>query len=209
MKRIKLSSSLIKILLQELTSPLDEITSDYKPIRNSVEEIDVFKNILSEICKDELEELEKAQIRVDNAQKKRHDLLEKYPELARLELHLLVGSYSLIKEQDSINKWRRYWTRLNPEYKQIKRLTGFSEIEIESARAYPIENLLDTDFKSAGSGKLRALCPIHDERSPSFIIYTNENKAHCFGCQAHFNNAIDFLMLKESLDFKGAVGRLL
>ncbi|MCH9633902.1 MAG: DNA primase [Chlamydiae bacterium] len=53
----------------------------------------------------------------------------------------------------------------------------------------------------------RALCPFHDEKSPSFIVQPGSNHYHCFGCQAH-GDAIAFLMHHQRLNFTEAVESL-
>lgn len=40
------------------------------------------------------------------------------------------------------------------------------------------------------SGKLLGLCPIHSEKTPSFWIYEDKGKFHCYGCNAG-GDAID------------------
>jgi len=39
----------------------------------------------------------------------------------------------------------------------------------------------DTVLKKAGSVH-KGLCPFHNERTPSFVVYQNDNRYHCFGC---------------------------
>ena len=46
----------------------------------------------------------------------------------------------------------------------------------------------------------RALCPFHQERSPSFYLYSEQNRCHCFGCQAD-GDAITFVMKMDGVDF--------
>ena len=48
------------------------------------------------------------------------------------------------------------------------------------------------DLKKAGSA-YKALCPFHEEKTPSFIINRGDHHYHCFGCGAH-GDAIAFLM---------------
>lgn len=50
----------------------------------------------------------------------------------------------------------------------------------------------------------KALCPFHDEKSPSFIVQPASNQYHCFGCQAH-GDAIAFLMNHQRLNFLEAI----
>lgn len=47
------------------------------------------------------------------------------------------------------------------------------------------------ELRRAGA-TLKACCPFHDERSPSFTVNERRNKFHCFGCGAD-GDAIDFL----------------
>jgi DNA primase len=52
------------------------------------------------------------------------------------------------------------------------------------------------------------LCPFHNEKSPSFHVYDDdEPHYHCFGCGAH-GDAITFVMQTEGLDFRDSVERL-
>ena len=58
-------------------------------------------------------------------------------------------------------------------------------------------------MKKAGN-EYHALCPFHNEKSPSFTISPRKQFYHCFGCGAH-GSAIGFLMQYEGLDFRDAV----
>jgi CHC2 zinc finger len=39
--------------------------------------------------------------------------------------------------------------------------------------------------RSGPSGELVGLCPLHQEKTPSFHVYTDDDHYHCFGCGAH------------------------
>ncbi len=58
-------------------------------------------------------------------------------------------------------------------------------------------------LKRAGSN-LKALCPFHSEKSPSFTVYPNNNSFYCFGCGAG-GDQISFIMRMEHLDYPDAV----
>jgi len=58
----------------------------------------------------------------------------------------------------------------------------------------------------AGSA-YKALCPFHEERSPSFVIQKGDSHYHCFGCGAH-GDAIQFLMTHLRMSFNEAVESL-
>ena len=62
------------------------------------------------------------------------------------------------------------------------------------------------DLKRAGAS-YKALCPFHDEKTPSFQIQKGANHYHCFGCAAH-GDAIAFLMEYLRMSFSEAVQSL-
>ncbi len=62
------------------------------------------------------------------------------------------------------------------------------------------------ELRNAGRD-LTALCPFHDENSPSFTVSSVKQFYHCFGCGAH-GNAIGFLMEYDGLGFVDAVEEL-
>lgn len=83
-----------------------------------------------------------------------------------------------------------------------------------SSSASPIEEIkarLDlTDVVSGyvqlrKSGRyLKGLCPFHQEKTPSFIVFPEKGTWHCFGC-GKGGDVFSFVMLKENLDFRGAL----
>lgn len=56
----------------------------------------------------------------------------------------------------------------------------------------------------AGHNRYKALCPFHNEKTPSFVINDERQLYHCFGCNAH-GDVISFLTEKEGYDFIDAV----
>ncbi len=61
-------------------------------------------------------------------------------------------------------------------------------------------------LKKAGSA-YKALCPFHEEKTPSFVINKGDTHYHCFGCGAH-GDAIAFLMNYQKLGFTEAIESL-
>src|SRR5579872_3312400 len=53
----------------------------------------------------------------------------------------------------------------------------------------------------------KALCPFHDEKTPSFMVQKGDSHYHCFGCGAH-GDAIAFLMGHLKMGFAEAVESL-
>lgn len=63
------------------------------------------------------------------------------------------------------------------------------------------------DLRKSGS-RFYGLCPFHpDKKTPSFVVYSDNNTFHCFGCQVH-GSIIDFVMKYHNLDIKGALEKL-
>lgn len=62
------------------------------------------------------------------------------------------------------------------------------------------------DLKRSGAA-YKALCPFHDEKTPSFMIQKGDSHYHCFGCGAH-GDAIQFLMTHLKMSFSDAVESL-
>ena len=61
-------------------------------------------------------------------------------------------------------------------------------------------------LKKAGVN-FKACCPFHQEKTPSFTVFPQDQQYHCFGCEAH-GNAIRFLMDYDGLDFVNSVKAL-
>jgi DNA primase len=58
-------------------------------------------------------------------------------------------------------------------------------------------------LKRAGKN-FKALCPFHQEKTPSFMVSPQKQIYHCFGCGAG-GNAFNFLMRYERIEFPEAV----
>lgn len=63
-----------------------------------------------------------------------------------------------------------------------------------------------TPLKKAGHN-YKALCPLHGEKTPSFVVSEEKQVFHCFGCGAG-GSAIQFMMMMEKLEFIEAVEAL-
>jgi len=78
--------------------------------------------------------------------------------------------------------------------------------DIYQAKQVPLETLIPDTIR-AGSKRLKCCCPLHEEKTPSFVIYEEKNTYYCFGCQAH-GDSIEFVMKTENLNFIEAVKKL-
>lgn len=131
-----------------------------------------------------------------------------------LEFWLTFETYPAVEERKVIKKWLKYWKRvyeavsvdelIPKEEFEDKR---FTDDQLDRAREVPIESMYEGSLRTM-YGKAVGLCPFHEESTPSFTIFVDENKFHCFGCQKH-GDAIDFYMATRNCEFVDAVKGLL
>ena len=62
------------------------------------------------------------------------------------------------------------------------------------------------ELKQSGKN-FSGLCPFHQEKTPSFIVFPRNQNYHCFGCGAH-GDAIRFLQEYEKLSYVEAIEKL-
>ena len=63
------------------------------------------------------------------------------------------------------------------------------------------------ELKPAGTGRFKALCPFHTEKTPSFTVSRDRQMFKCFGCDKG-GDAIAFLRDFEGLTFREALEKL-
>ena len=86
--------------------------------------------------------------------------------------------------------------------KAPKSIGNVTDDDIARAKEVPIEDLYDGRlFRNTG------LCPLHNERTPSFTINKDKNTWRCFGCN-EYGDSIDLVMKRDGLDFIEAVKKL-
>lgn len=82
-----------------------------------------------------------------------------------------------------------------------------TETHIQTARETPIEGLYRGRLSNCGHYRLKGLCPFHQEKTPSFTVFTNTNRFYCFGCAKH-GDVIDFVIDTNNLSFIEAIKTL-
>jgi DNA primase len=83
-----------------------------------------------------------------------------------------------------------------------------SETIEQVAAANDVVEVIGSYFplKRAGAN-FKALCPFHQEKTPSFTVSPSRQTFHCFGCGAG-GSVFRFVMDYEHIDFPAAVGKL-
>jgi len=108
---------------------------------------------------------------------------------------------------DELHQARRHITRLRGYlaalHPSLSAPTILSEGSIQQAKEVPIESLVDQRLRAAGQ-RLYGLCPLHNEKTPSFVVYKATNTAWCFGCQQG-GDTIKLAQLLHGYSFKEAV----
>jgi len=94
---------------------------------------------------------------------------------------------------------------LTADTKHSKNIVDFEQKK-EVAKQTPILSLYSFQKLRKLGSRYTALCPFHNESTPSFVIYP-DNSFYCFGCQAH-GDAIDFMKLIKGCSFKEAIGQM-
>jgi len=110
---------------------------------------------------------------------------------------------NILKVDDHIMRLKRLLT----VGKGRKPRGWLSENEIQQALAIPIENLFSKPLRKCGK-TLVGLCPLHNERHPSFYIYPETNSCWCYGCNRG-GDVISLTRLLYGYSFKETVRYLI
>lgn len=177
------------------------------------EDISMFEHGLKSVVPEKIEEVFKQMDELDKQYKlkkeaiksvsKREGLDEATKYFWSLWTELEYKNYFILKKW--LWYWINIWDRLPHKKSVIPDRILNQKMDLERIKQRPIEQFYEG--KLTGSVRLMGKCPFHEERSPSFFIFTNTNTFHCFGCQEG-GDVIDFVQKKFNVDFKEAVRRL-
>lgn len=120
------------------------------------------------------------------------------------ELLKLTLGKELLKMKGHITRLRRIQSL--SENRQPQK-GWINDADIQRAKAVPIESLVNMGLRKSGRS-LIGLCPFHNEKTPSFHIYTDQNMCWCYGCNQG-GNTIKLVMLLYGFTFIKAVKHLI
>lgn len=180
----------------------------YKPQNFTDKELlEIFpeaKNIIPKKIGECKKEIKKKELEIATALENIYALkTDDFSEWFGEELIKTFMTSELIKLERTLFKLNKLKYLLNPDRK-INLPFEFQQ-KIEVARKYPIEELARSklDLRQAGRNFV-SICPLHDEKTPSFYIYTETNSFCCFGCQEK-GDVIKLSMALYGVGFKDAV----
>lgn len=106
------------------------------------------------------------------------------------------------RENREIARQLAYFTRLASR----EDTSGRNRDQVIKALEVPISTLVK-GLRSMGDLRETAPCPIHNEKTPSFIWFKSDNHFHCFGCGAH-GDVIDLYRKQNNCGFREAIQEL-
>lgn len=114
----------------------------------------------------------------------------------------------LLEKGRHISRLKRQLAMIsNPTDRGTHRWQNMQEL-IDIAKTRPISELARSRLELRPSGKnFVALCPFHNEKTPSCYFYTETNTFYCFGCHEK-GDIITFTQHLYGVDFKEAVKML-
>lgn len=172
--------------------------NDSLTIENLVKDKDVLLSI-----KNNLQDQERYLNYIDTLKQKTEEIIFETP-----------GAPVQFKEfmKDMFNEYLDYQTEWNRKHirwlaslkvkKKKSDGVGVTTDQIEQARNFPVEDLLDFNRGNFTN------CPYHNEKTPSMKFYKESNTCYCFGCHKKAD-AIDIYRVLNGVDFTSAVRQLI
>lgn len=160
---------------------------------------------LKEVARDKITELSNRLKEITARNKIRKELLRIIKD-PYFQFHADFWFYDYHNEKHFIEKWLYYWKSFTPEQQPKINSDRLTDDQIKQASSFPLDQLYIGELRRI-SGKFVGLCPFHQEKTPSFTIFSS-NSFYCFGCQKS-GNPITYLMETKHLGFKDAVKELI
>ena len=100
-------------------------------------------------------------------------------------------------------KFEYYWRLSRGKIKETENKIDIDRIKVE----VPVGDLIPGQLRKVWGGRVKYLCPLHNEKTPSFVWYVKSNKWHCFGC-SEGGSVIDLHMKLNDLNFRDSIIQL-
>lgn len=188
----------------------------FPPAVVSEEEALIYKDALEEIVPEKLKELLDYQDKLIKIRELKLKALDVFPDIDEAtEYFWLLWMEIEFEQYYKANRWLKYWLRLSIKsgnndtwaQKQDVSQSGFTQEQIDKVKEVPIQDIFEGKIRQMGS-RFIANCPFHKEKTPSFVIFENDNNFYCFGCNVG-GDVIDYYMKLNEVDFPTAIKALL
>ena len=79
---------------------------------------------------------------------------------------------------------------------------------LETAKSIPASAIIGSRVGLRRAGRNHVgCCPFHEDKTPSLYVFSDSNRFHCFGCEAH-GDAIDFVQMFDGCSFEEALNQV-
>lgn len=165
------------------------------------------KRAVEKNTKENIASLKKRQEVLREVIREQTEQMNRDPQNAKLYKSWIEDSEKQIVQTDKKIKrlafYKAAWQKPKAELLSGKITDG----DIERAKEVAIEGFYDNQLVKSGR-RLAGLCEFHEDRTPSFTIYTDQNRWYCFSC-AEGGDVISYVQKKYHLEFIDAIKRIL
>lgn len=77
-------------------------------------------------------------------------------------------------------------------------------IDNEKPPIFPVLEYYGLEDSDPGGGRMKCICPFHDESRPSASVDVDKQRFRCFACGVQ-GDAIDIITIQEGLEYSSAV----
>lgn len=152
------------------------------------------------ICREKLRSLEDLSLYYQN---KKRDVLRRYTVMPEgsLDREILKRARYMVEIKEKKVRSQQYMWSLR-HASLGKKAEIKPAFDVQAIKNIPIDRIIRFTGRS-GLDRSYVNCPLHNEKTPSFVWYEKENRFHCFGCGEH-GDIIDLVMKMNNIDFKQA-----
>lgn len=139
------------------------------------------------------------------------------------KMQVMEADFQRMEDQDMESWWietakeLRGYEKISGKYRSNKitiahlkglydqKKTVVTDDMIAAAKKVPFNKLLKLEVVG---NRAKCLCPFHNEKTPSFVVYADTNRGHCHGCGKNVDT-IQYLVEIKKIEFNQAVLSLL
>lgn len=156
----------------------------------------------------------KQNLQIYNDRYKRYDMLQRefdaeYREAYRNGNYIYVvkETLSMMCEKEKVEA-QKHIKRLTYYLYAHKKKGGVTNEQITLAKEYKIGELLTIEPKIKHPNRWMYCCPLHQEKTPSFVWYKQSNTWYCFGACKQGGDVIELFQKLYNKDFITSINAL-